>query len=157
VLTVAMAVIALAITATAHAASTRAEYVAQVDPICQTATVQVRRALNKHHLKNAILLDDLGSGDRKAELRIVKQLHILHRFGAPAVEQIAAVPAPPGDEAVIARWVGDLRFYDQRSLQAASAIRAGKSKRARHLILGGLRDLVAVDDELRPWGFQSCL
>lgn len=46
-ITVAITMIALAITAPgAHAAATRAEYVAQVDPICQAAIGPQAKALN---------------------------------------------------------------------------------------------------------------
>jgi hypothetical protein len=156
-LALAITAIALSIMATsAHGASTRAEYVAQVDPLCQSSPVQVRQALRRHHLPTVLFLEDLRSGNRKAQLRIAKAFQVTIKLDRLVVEQIAGIASPPGDEATIAKWVADLRLYVANEGKAVRAIRANKSGRAYKLIVRALPPLIEDNGALKPFGFQHC-
>jgi hypothetical protein len=128
--------IALAITSQpAHAAATRAEYVAQVDPICQRAqspTVKALFALGKAIVKK------VGGSDRLEALTkhpnqffkqvsgpYAKWLGRVNRIYARETGQIAAIAPAPGDEATVAMWL------QQRAAASSLAIRAKRSIRQK--------------------------
>src|SRR4051794_36311987 len=87
--------------ASAEEAPTRAQYVEEVEPICQANT-----EANKRILKNV---------QTKAKSRVpakLKQagaqfLHASAVFGK-AVGQLRAVPRPPADDAQLVKWFGQL-------------------------------------------------
>jgi hypothetical protein len=150
--------IALAITtATASAAATRTEYVAQVDPICHAADVRSSKALHKHHLKTAVDLSDLTLGDRADQRRVARQLAISTKIAVPAAAQIAVVPFPPGDEGILGSWVTDLETFVHNAARSVHVIRAGKPRRAYRLIVRSLNPLVRDDENLQSFGFQYCV
>jgi hypothetical protein len=105
-------VVALAITVTtAVAAATRAEYVAQVDPICRSAgqpeskaALAYLKALNKFDHQIAS-----GVPRKKAINLFVRQtakfFGRVSRIEAFATSQIAGVPPAPGDESTVALWI----------------------------------------------------
>jgi hypothetical protein len=150
--------IALAINpAVAPAASTRAEYVAQVDPICHAADLKSKRLTRKHHLPRVIELGDLRSGDRDDQLIVARQLALgAHKVVGPFIAAISPIPPPPGDEAVIAKWIGDYRFFMRNSIRAVAAIRHGKPRRAYHLVIVTFPGILDDIETLGPWGFQYC-
>lgn len=108
----AVAVIVMAVTAaTAIAASTRAEYVAQVDPICQStlkpeakAALAYLKALNKFDHQIA-----KGVPRKRATNLFARQTSkffgVVSRIEATATTQIAAVPPAPGDESTVGVWI----------------------------------------------------
>jgi hypothetical protein len=140
----------------ARAASTRAEYVAQVDPICHAADLKGKRAAKKHHLPRVIDLGDLQLGERDAQLTVAKQLALNNKVIRPFIAQVAAVPPPPGDEGVISKFIADLHSYTVHGDKAVRAIRHGKPHRAYHLIVAALGPLVEDNENLKPFGFQYC-
>lgn len=149
---------ALAISvAAAYATTSRAEYVAQVDPICHSTEVQARKAYRKGHLKFAIDLQDLRSGDRDAELRVAKALSISKRFGGHLVSQIAEVSPPPGDEQLIGTWVDEPPQLVQNSKGAVHAIRARKPRTAYRLLVRALGPLDGTETQLESFGFKYCV
>jgi hypothetical protein len=154
----AITLIALAIRpAMAPAASTRAEYVAQVDPICHTTDVRGKRLMRKHHLPTVIDLNELRGGGRDDQLVVAKQLALSsHQVIGPFIAAISPVPAPPGDEDIIAKWIGDYRFFMRNSIRAVHAIRQDKARRAYHLILATFPGILEDVQALEPWGFQYC-
>jgi hypothetical protein len=156
-LAIALAVLAIGIAAApANAASTRSEYVAQVDPICLSSQIQAHKVLRKHHLPTILFLDDLRSGDRKTQLRIAKSIEVTIKLDHRVVNQIAAVLPPPGDEGTITKWVADLRRYTANEVKAVHAIRADKGRRAYRLIFTALRPLIVDNQALKPFGFEHC-
>jgi hypothetical protein len=158
VIALAITMIALVITAsTASAASTRAEYVAQVDPICHAADLKGKRAAKKHHLPRVIELGDLQLGERDSQLRVARQIALNNKIIRPFIAQIAAVPPPPGDEGVISKFIADLRSYTVHGDKAVRAIRHRKPHRAYHLILAALEPLLEDNENLKPFGFQYCV
>jgi hypothetical protein len=95
----AIALIPLAIATTAHAASSRAEYIAQVDPICSNT---LDREAKTFHLVGS----DLEHGRFKTA---AKKFARTNRVFSAGVEQVAAVGAPAADAVLIGQWVAMLR------------------------------------------------
>jgi hypothetical protein len=153
--------VALAITAsTAIAASTRAEYVAQVDPICQAAHAagqaevkryerQVRR-LTRHgfdpdHPSKALLRAAVGFADRIAKIE------------RPSFAQIAAITPAPGDEATVAEWLR-LRARETAYFQRAFHAFARNQKTHQFRRLSAKADKANLEAEslVGDWGFEHC-
>src|SRR5213596_3120037 len=83
--------------------SPRAEYVSQVEPICEANTVA-----NKRILKN--VRDKFKKGRLKeAGAQFV---HASAAFGG-TVEKLTAVPRPPEDDARLLRWFGQLQIVQK--------------------------------------------
>jgi hypothetical protein len=112
VLAVAIGLIALAITTTtADAASTRAEYVAQVDPICQAAAKPEAKAYYGQVRANRKAYVQIQSGVppkrayRKYFPRAARFIARRSRVYSDETVRIAAVPPALGDEQVVGQWV----------------------------------------------------
>jgi hypothetical protein len=73
-----------------------------------------------------------------------------------AVNQIAAVAPPRGDEATIVGWAADLRGYIDAEAKAVGGIRADKSRRAYRLLVRAIRPVLRDNEALKPFGFQHC-
>jgi hypothetical protein len=123
----ALALLAIAAVAVppAHAASTRAEYIAQVDPICQSFVGPENAALHAYR-KNAKRWDRLASkGTLKAWLkqtrRVSQSLLRLTQLDTTLNDQIAAVTPPATDAGTIGAW---LNARGQANAFAAAAARA---------------------------------
>jgi hypothetical protein len=150
-----------AITAvSAFASSTRAEYVAQVDPICQKAHLAekrearrfkrqirhlIRKGLDLDHPTKAALHALVGFADRAA------------RIARGAFGQIAAVPPAPGDEATVTEWLrlrSKATNYFHRAYHAFA--RNQKPHQFRRLL--GKSDSAGLDADslVQDWGFEHC-
>ena len=144
----------------ADAASTRAEYVAQVDPICQSfvgPTVQAGTAFNKDYKE---WTRRLSKGTLKGWVRQTgRTAHSLRRFNqlhAGLTEQIAAVSPPAADAGAVSTWLADRRQADVFSESAASAF--GRFKFGKfHKKIGqaNAADGAGVD-AISALGFQVC-
>ena len=112
--------------APADAASTRAEYIAQVDPICQPF-VGPESAAYKAYRKNTKREGHLaGKGTLKAWLnatrRTSKSLTRFVQLDVTLVEQIAAVPPPATDAGTVGTWLDDRRKANGHAASAAAAL-----------------------------------
>ena len=122
-LAIAVAVVAMA-TSPGHAfgATTRAEYVAQVDQTCSASAPTFKKELNSivktglnvpipppngRHTKS--FLRKLKRWNRKLERAERKFIGTF----SDMVERIALVPAAPGDEPEVEQWIGGLRQFVQ--------------------------------------------
>jgi hypothetical protein len=144
----------------ADAASTRAEYIAQVDPICATY-VGPENDASKGFIKNAKRLGRVGnSGNTKAFVRQVKRtagsLNRLAQIDLALNDQIAAVPPPAADAATIGAWLDGRKQADGLLASAASALGHFKSR----LFLKRFKRTFAVNDAANElvsgFGFQVC-
>jgi hypothetical protein len=160
---VAIAVVAMAVgSATAYGASTRAEYVAQVDPICQLAIPSYNQAFAT--FRKAVLKKKGGKQALKHPEVVTEQVRLpasrlylsLGSTYASTSLQIAAVPPAPDDVERVNAWLS-LRAAVAADLQAAS--RALKNKHLhqfdRTLIQGDL-DIRAANASVGDFGFQFC-
>jgi hypothetical protein len=110
-----IAVVALAITTTAQAASTRAEYIAQADPICSST---LDREAKTFHLVGS----DLDRGRFK---RAAKKFARTNRVFSAGVEQLAVLNPPAADAALIGPWVAMLRAQAPLASRVTRLLRKG--------------------------------
>jgi hypothetical protein len=125
--------IALAITAPrADAAATRAEYVAQVDPICLAAAKPEGKLLIAY-LKAFTRLGKgvaEGGSPKQATKRLVaKSARLMTRIitieqGVTA--QIEAVSPPPSDSGTVALWLEKRKLAEQTALSGTRALKHRK-------------------------------
>jgi hypothetical protein len=109
----AIALVLLAISTTAaapaNAASTRAEYVAQVDPICQSFVGPNDKAVGAYRKNEKSLVRVAKHGTVKQFLtqrvRVARSLKRLAATKADLTSQIATVPAPAEDSATVDAWL----------------------------------------------------
>jgi len=127
----AFALAAIAITAgTAWAASTRAEYVAQVDPICQSA-LTADKALFRRYVKTVKRvrkrhpnLDSATHPPKVIRRQVVKYYEAFARSERSATSQIALISAAPGDESTVALWIDErTRLADLTKSGARALVR----------------------------------
>jgi hypothetical protein len=142
------------------AASTRGEYIAQVDPICVTFVGPENDAA-KAFIKNAKRLGRVGnSGHAKAFVRQLRRtagsLSRLGRVDLALNNQIAAVPPPAADAPTIGAWLDGRREADGLLESAASALGQFKPR----LYLKRFKRAFAVNDAANElvsgFGFQVC-
>jgi len=121
--TVASIVVAtLAIAAIAHAAEgpTRAEYVAQVEPICQVNTLASQRIL-------------AGARDKVKQKKLASAgaqfIRAAAAFGK-ATGEIATVPRPPADEPKLTKWIEHLRLVQTYLRKTGKALKKGDRRHA---------------------------
>jgi hypothetical protein len=136
----------LAIPAAAHAAATRAEYVAQADPVCASANRDIHR-LNKR----------FSSLDKDGRYGAAGQT--LKRTGArlsASIAQVRSITPPPGDEQTISSWLGEVARI------AANNRRMGTAEAQQHFrrvfVLQVKNFLVArrAHELVADWGFHAC-
>ena len=146
----------------ADAASTRAEYIAQVDPICESF-VGTHDAAVKAYNKDAKRWEHLaGKGTLKAWLKATRRasrsLTRLTQIEESLYEAFAAVPPPAADAVTIGTWLDDRRRSTALSASAAAALNRpvpelGKVfKKIKHANAA----LAAADRAIEGFGFQVC-
>jgi hypothetical protein len=107
----------LAVVSIAHAAGgpTRAEYVAQVEPICKANTLASQRIL-------------AGARDKVKQGKLASAgaqfIRAAAAFGR-ATGEIAAVPRPPADEAKLTKWIEHLRLVQSYLRKAGRELKNG--------------------------------
>jgi len=121
----AVAAVLLTTPAQAEEAPTRAQYVEQVEPICQANT-----EANKRILKNV---------RQKARSRVPAKLkqagaqfiHASAAFGT-TVQKLAAVPRPPADDARLLNWFKQLGIVQEKLHKLGVALKADEEIKAAH-------------------------
>jgi hypothetical protein len=124
----------------ASGAATRAEYLAQIEPICQRANEEARRQARKI---NRALKKSLGKPGTQVKndkpgkvvadvfvLAVIKLIGAENRLFEQATAQIAAVPPAPGDQAVVNAW---LLGRTQSTELVWFALRAGKHRKPNRM------------------------
>ncbi len=144
----ALAIAALAIpAASAQAAATRAEYVAQVDPICLDYAKPAIKAFAAYF--------KAGARKRKPSARpTARFLSQISRAYGNLTERIATVPAAPGDEAIVSTWLGRRAEVVVNLGRARRAARHGKLKRSDRL--AGRAGFGAASQVVSEFGFDYC-
>jgi hypothetical protein len=156
-----IAVVALAITAgTAIAASTRTEYVAQVDPICQAAHAAGQAETKRYARQVRRLTDDGFDPDHpsKALLRAaVKFADRIAHIERLSFAQIAAVTPAPGDEETVTEWLR-LRARETAYFQHAfhAFARNQKTHQFRRLSAKADRANLEAESLVGDWEFEHC-
>jgi hypothetical protein len=135
----AITLIALAIEpATAPAASSRAEYVTQVVPICQSAKKPVFKAFGQYYKR----AKRLGGNDASDRALRGPTSHLYTRWASiygRVTGQIAAISPAPGDEQIVATWLADRGQVRLNLIALAHAVRHGKDRAAKRITRQGSR------------------
>jgi hypothetical protein len=151
---------AILLPSTASAASTRAEYIAQVDPICTSYAAPLGNAFKAYHKNFKALNHNAKSGTFKAFLRSLRRtassLVTIGGLHANMINQIAAVPPAPGDEGTITSWLNALRLEQSSEVGAASALRRGKFGQFFNKLDQADGAVNAADNAIRGFGFTAC-
>ena len=164
ILTVGLALIVLAVTASpASAAATRAEYVAQTDAICASAERETKDLFRKS--KKAFgKLGNAGSGKskkaKKAARKLMRKLaKILERSNGifeRMLRDISAIAPAPGDEAQVTGWLTGLNDYAELNDDAARALRKLRFGKSIAFSFLALDALTKAADWVDGYGFQHC-
>jgi hypothetical protein len=146
--------------APAEAASTRAEYIAQVDPVCQAFAPQVNDAAEAYG-KN---VKELGRRSTKGTLkgwvrqtdRTFRSLRRLVQINAGLTDQIAAVPPTAEDAVTVNTWLTNRNKAERWAYSAAQALGGIKIGRYFKLIARAGRAEAAGFRAIAGFGFQVC-
>jgi hypothetical protein len=110
----------------ASAASTRAEYVAQVDPICQAQAGPMAQAFGAFNKNYKRWVHVATHGSLKAWLkqtkRLGRSLNGINVAHSSLTDQIAAVAPPPEDVAPVNTWLGYRRQAEANGQAAVTAL-----------------------------------
>jgi hypothetical protein len=160
-----MAAIALAITsAPADAASTRAEYVTQVDQVCTGYAPQFQilgRKLDKLTAKFDVTRTESDAQEKRRLNRLYRGIGQYvsgsARVRGAMIDQLVTVPAAPGDEAAVAQWMVGLRRFNDLQAQSAPAWRHRKLARIIPLSDQSIEALNSGGAAVAGFGISACL
>ena len=153
VLTAAISVAAMALlpaaAASAEEVPTRAQYVEQVDPICQANT-----EANKRILKN------VKTKARSKSVKTVREagsqfIQASTVFGTTE-RKIAAVPRPPADDARLLKWFDQLGIVKMDLRKLGKALQANEKILASHEGVRVERAANAANNVSFVFEFQYC-
>jgi hypothetical protein len=157
-----LALIATALFATpASAATTRAEYVGQADPICQAQQLQDRATFRayKKSIKRYLKHHPNPDPDRPSKtvlrmaMRYYDRVLAIHRR---ADSELSSISPAPGDEGATAEWL-QLRGASADLLERAiRAVRHNKIKPFIRLYLKSIRRSLQAEVSIRDFGFRYC-
>jgi hypothetical protein len=125
---------------------TRAEYVAEVDPICARNT-----SSNKPILKAARQKVD----DKKLPAAGADFAKVSANFGK-ALKAIEAVPRPTEDSARLEKWFGFLKTVQKNLGQVGKALKEEDKVKATHEKIRTERSSNAANNVSFIFGFKSC-
>lgn len=129
--------------------SPRAEYVAQVEPICEANTVANERILENVRVK--------ARSKHPAQVRAagVQFVRAAAAFGT-TVSKIAAVPPPAEDEARLHRWIERLRVVQTNLRHLGKALQRLQKIKAAHEAIRVERSGNAANNIGFVFGFRYC-
>ena len=153
----AVAVILLAILVVAvppaQAASTRAEYVAQAEAICQVPGHQLFKL--DQQVKKLGKRQDLRPS--QAAVRYGKIMGRLANIEGVILTQLGTLTPAPGDEATVAAWLQGEQASKGLLDRAARAGKHGKLRQFIGLLNQGLTTAKQADQIVASFGFRSCV
>jgi hypothetical protein len=146
--------------ASADAASTRAEYIAQVDPICQTFVGPENTAISTYHRNYKRWIHDATHGTLKNWVkqtrRTASSLAAFSQIHASMTEQVAAVPPVDADAGLITTWLNGRRQADAFATSAASALKRINVGRYFKLVRKVDKAEAAGAAAINGFGFHVC-
>jgi hypothetical protein len=145
---------------TAEAASTRAEYVNQVDPICQAAHGEEHKTFANFNKRTKRLVRESVQNGTKIPKHGVRQVvHYYKRVARVELRlsgQIAAVPPLAADAAMVAEW---LQIRNQWAALLPHAIQAaahGRPKAFTRLVGKAYSAQDRAEALVESFGFRFC-
>lgn len=146
--------------APAGAASTRAEYIAQVDPLCQSFVSRINDARTAYNRNYKRWGHDLNHGSLKGwerqTHRTFQSLRTVVQIEAGLTDQIAAVPAPAEDAATIDAWLRGRNKAERIGASAAFAFDSFKFDLFGKRINQSNRAFATGLKAISGFGFQTC-
>jgi hypothetical protein len=145
----------------ASAASSRTEYVAQADPICQAGQTQQRAALKSYAKSVKRYLKHHSPGEPYRPSKRIVRLVIRYYDQILSVDrsmnsQLSSISPAAGDEAAVAEWLG-LRTQSADLLERTiRALHHRKVKLAIRFYLKSIRRGLLAELPIRDFGFQYC-
>ncbi|HXR31234.1 MAG TPA: hypothetical protein VN752_08845 [Solirubrobacterales bacterium] len=143
---IAAATLLLAVPVRAEEPPGRAEYVAQVEPICEANTLA-----NKRILKN--VREKARNGKMKEAG--AQFIHAAAAFGS-TVSKLAAVPRPPADDARLLRWFDQLRIVQANLRKLGKALKEEERILAAHESIRVERASNAANNVGFVFEFRAC-
>jgi hypothetical protein len=148
-------------TTSASAATTRAEYVGQADPICQSAKAPFLKAFGAYfrtaRRKGAF---KMGVNERKLAKQLARPAAKLYRRLAfiynDVTNRLSSVSPAPGDDQIVSAWLQARREVPAPIRGSARAIGHWKLKRANNFFK--LTDIAVrrASETVRDFGFRYC-
>ena len=152
--------IALIAAPTAHAASTRAEYIAQVDPICQSFGPSLHKAQKAYSKEYKEWERRLSKGTLKGwerqTHRTSQALRAFVQIDAGLTDQIAAVPPPAADAGTANAWLTGRNNGERWAFAAAKAFDRFKFNRFDKQLVRANKEYAAGLRAISGFGFQVC-
>jgi hypothetical protein len=140
-------VLALGLVASAGAETTRADYIAQAEPICQQNT-----DANRHILKG------VRKRAKRGELgKAARQFSRAAGAFAATVANLEALPRPSADAETLANWFGYLELERGYLYRISTALRREQRGRAAGLAVRLQRTANLANDTVVGFGFRECL
>lgn len=160
VVALATTMIALAIAAVnASAATTRAEYIAQVEPICQTAYFAEKAAYKTLHRrieKAAQQIRQHGRPRKDARSTLFSFYGRMRQVSRTMDAAIQPIPPAAGDEAAVQAWLAGRERSITLNARALRALRRAKSRRFLTLFFKGIDTEGAAVSSVQDFGFSYC-
>jgi hypothetical protein len=147
-----VAAVTLSVAAGTHAEEalpSRAEYVAQVEPICEANTVA-----NKRILKN-VQAKARSSKQVQVSEAGAQFIHASTVFGA-TVQKIAAVPRPVADDARLLKWFKYLGIVQTNLRNLGKSLKEGDKIKAAHEQIRVERSTNAANNVGFIFEFHAC-
>jgi hypothetical protein len=126
---------------------TRADYVAQVEPICAANTDA-----------NTEILEGARSKVKKGKYRAAsRQFAKAAAAFSKTIGQLTAVPQPSADAPTLARWLAYLRLEAGYLGKVAKALKAEQLGKAQGFVVRLSRNANLANDTVAGFGFRECL
>jgi hypothetical protein len=129
-----------------EAGPTRAEYVSQVEPICEANTIA-----NKRILKN-VQAKARNGRMKEAGAQFV---HASAAFGS-TVDKLLIVPRPAADDVRLLRWLDQMRIVQTNLRSLGKALKAEDKIRAAHERIKVERSANAANNVSFTFEFRYC-
>ena len=139
----------------ASGASTRAEYVAEAEPICKRAAKKAAKSFRG--IKFARAIDRIIEGRFEKFLRVLAK--VTGRTNKPLgkmVKRLYSIVPPPGDEVRVAQWLDGLGDSKRLTDRYVRSTFARKYKRASRFQVDSIKALVGGARFVNGWGFENC-
>jgi hypothetical protein len=144
----------------AQTGPTKAEYIAEVDPICQSYLAPQRTALQNYHRLYKRWIRAASKGSLKSFIRLTHRtasaLRVFDRVHSALTEQVAAISPPDSDAGLIGIWLNARRQADALGDAAARAL--DRFKAGRYFKLARRADNTEAYgvQAIGVYGFQVC-
>jgi hypothetical protein len=144
----------------AQADTSRAQYIAQVDPICQSFVAPVTNAFGAYHRAFKTMNRKAKTGPLKAFLKSIRRtartLDVVAQTHLSMLQQIATVAPPAADLGQVSAWTGALGQEQANEVSATTALRQLKFGAFFKRLNQADAAVNAADQAIAGFGFTVC-